>query len=97
MPNVCICALYTYKWHTSRRFKPLPHRLKFWHSVYMKRTNVFLPEPMLEKLNALSEIKGVPVAELIRHGVDKFLDEPGIAEAIEKFLRRKRELQGDGQ
>jgi hypothetical protein len=39
----------------------------------MKRTNTFLPEPMLAQLRTLSEKLDVPVSELIRRAIDEFL------------------------
>jgi predicted DNA-binding protein len=39
----------------------------------MKRTNVFLPEQMLERLKAAQAKLGIPVAEIIRRAVDEFL------------------------
>jgi predicted DNA-binding protein len=41
----------------------------------MKRTNIYLPVPMDEKLKALSEQTGLSVAELIRRAIDAFLKE----------------------
>lgn len=39
----------------------------------MKRTNYYYPEPMLERLKALSARMGVAVSELIRRAIDEFL------------------------
>lgn len=39
----------------------------------MKRTSLFMPEQMLEKLAALSKRSGVPVSELVRRAIDAFL------------------------
>ena len=39
----------------------------------MKRTHVFLPEPVLAALRALSDKSGLPVAEHIRRAVDEHL------------------------
>jgi predicted DNA-binding protein len=41
----------------------------------MKRTALFLKEQQLERLQALSEKTGAPVAELIRRAIDKYLQE----------------------
>lgn len=39
----------------------------------MKRTNIYLPEPMLTKLRRLASNRGVSVAELVRRAVEDFL------------------------
>jgi len=39
----------------------------------MKRTTVFLKPEQLQKLSALSDKTGAPVAELIRRAVDAYL------------------------
>jgi predicted DNA-binding protein len=41
--------------------------------IPMKRTNHFLPKPMIDKLKALSEKTDISVSELIRQAVDAFL------------------------
>lgn len=40
----------------------------------MKRTALFLKEPQLRKLQALSAKTGAPVAELIRRAIDAYLE-----------------------
>jgi predicted DNA-binding protein len=50
-------------------------------SMLMKRTALFLKERQLEKLQALSEKTGAPVAELVRRAIDVYL------------LTRKKELK----
>ena len=49
--------------------------------MLMKRTALFLKEQQLEKLQALSEKTGAPVAELVRRAIDAYL------------LSRKKELK----
>lgn len=39
----------------------------------MKRTHMFLPEPTLAALRALSDKTGLSVAELIRRAIDAYL------------------------
>jgi predicted DNA-binding protein len=39
----------------------------------MKRTNIFLPIPMLERLARLSEKTGLSVAEHIRRAIEAYL------------------------
>lgn len=39
----------------------------------MKRTNIFLPEQLLEKLRTLADKTGLSVAELIRRAIDEYL------------------------
>ena len=39
----------------------------------MKRTHVFLPEPVLAALRAMSDKSGLSVAEHIRRAVDEYL------------------------
>jgi metal-responsive CopG/Arc/MetJ family transcriptional regulator len=39
----------------------------------MKRTHLFIPEPVLEKLKELSKQLDMSVAELIRRAIDDFL------------------------
>lgn len=39
----------------------------------MKRQHIYLPEPLIEKLDELSEKKGIPKAELIRRAIDEFI------------------------
>jgi predicted DNA-binding protein len=40
----------------------------------MVRTALFLRREQSEKLQALSELTGAPVAELIRRGIDAYLE-----------------------
>jgi predicted DNA-binding protein len=39
----------------------------------MKRTHLFLPEPILDRLRALSKAADVSVAEIIRRAIEDFL------------------------
>jgi len=39
----------------------------------MKRTNIFLPQPQLDKLRKLADETGLTVAELVRRAIDDFL------------------------
>jgi predicted DNA-binding protein len=39
----------------------------------MIRTNIFLPEPLIRRLKALSEKTGLSVAEHIRRAIDDYL------------------------
>ncbi|WP_083758019.1 ribbon-helix-helix domain-containing protein [Polaromonas naphthalenivorans] len=43
------------------------------YDVGMKRTNIYLTEPSVERLQALSAQTGLSVAELIRRAIDDFL------------------------
>lgn len=43
------------------------------YHVGMKRTHIFLPQPIIDKLKALSKKTGLSVAELIRRAVDAYL------------------------
>ena len=43
------------------------------YDVTMKRTNIYLTEPSVEKLQGLAEKTGLSVAELIRRAIDDFL------------------------
>ena len=43
------------------------------HNSHMKRTHIFLPEPMLKVLTALSQKTDISVAELIRRAIDAYL------------------------
>jgi predicted DNA-binding protein len=40
----------------------------------MKRTNIYLTEPSVAKLQELSKQTGLSVAELIRRAIDDFLN-----------------------
>jgi predicted DNA-binding protein len=40
----------------------------------MKRTQVFLPDPVISRLKALSKKTGLSVAELIRRAIDDYLE-----------------------
>ncbi|WP_415838235.1 ribbon-helix-helix protein, CopG family [Polaromonas hydrogenivorans] len=44
------------------------------HDECMKRTNIYLTEPSVEKLQELSKQTGLSVAELIRRAIDGFLN-----------------------
>ena len=39
----------------------------------MKRTHIFLPEPIIATLKALTEKTGLSVAEHIRRAIDEYL------------------------
>ena len=43
------------------------------YNMDMKRTNIYLTEPSVERLQALSEKTGLSVAELIRRAIEDFL------------------------
>lgn len=45
--------------------------LQFWH---MKRTNVLLPKPMLERLLELAKRLDLKIAEIIRRAIDEYLE-----------------------
>lgn len=47
----------------------------------MKRTHVFLPEPVIERLKELSGERDVSTAELIRRALEVFLEEQSRAES----------------
>jgi len=40
----------------------------------MKRIDIYIAEPQLKKLKALSKETGLSVSELIRRTIDKYLD-----------------------
>jgi predicted DNA-binding protein len=40
----------------------------------MKRTQVFLPQPVISSLKALSKKTGLSVGELIRRAIDDYLE-----------------------
>jgi len=44
----------------------------------MIRTNYYYPVPMLERLKALSEKTGTPMAEIIRSAIERALKEAGL-------------------
>jgi predicted DNA-binding protein len=39
----------------------------------MKRTNIFLPQPALDRLRKLADETGLTVAELVRRAIDEYL------------------------
>jgi metal-responsive CopG/Arc/MetJ family transcriptional regulator len=41
----------------------------------MKRTSIFFPEPLLEAFRELARKRDVPVAELIRQAMERFIKE----------------------
>jgi len=41
--------------------------------VYMKRTNIYLPDQLLARLRALAERTGLSVADLVRRAVEEYL------------------------
>jgi predicted DNA-binding protein len=43
----------------------------------MKRTSIFLPQPLLERLRALSTTRDVSIGELVRQAVEAFLVKHG--------------------
>ena len=44
------------------------------YDVGMKRANIYLTEPSVAQLQAISEKTGLSVAELIRRAIDDFLE-----------------------
>lgn len=40
---------------------------------YMRRTNFYFPDQMLERLKRASEQLGIPVSEIIRRAVEEYL------------------------
>ncbi len=47
--------------------------MPIWYYMVMKRTALFLKPEQVEKLQALSDKTGAPVAELIRRAIDMYL------------------------
>lgn len=43
----------------------------------MERFQMFLPGPILKRLRALAKRRDVPIAELIRAAIEKFLTDEG--------------------
>jgi len=41
--------------------------------MHMKRTHLFLPEPLIARLKAMSEKLDISVAEIIRRAIEDFL------------------------
>lgn len=61
----------------------------------MRRTNVYLDEQQLELLRRVGELRGEPVAVLVREAVDAWLDAQGIrAIAPDEWERRFDDLVG---
>jgi len=44
----------------------------------MKRTNIHLAEPQIQRLLKLSKATGLSVAELVRRAVDEYLKTEGV-------------------
>ena len=44
----------------------------------MRRTNVYLEDEQLDTLRAVSDRRGVPVAELVREAIDAWLEAQGV-------------------
>jgi len=42
--------------------------------VIMKRTQISLPQQMIDKLDKIANKKGIPRAELIRYIIDQYLE-----------------------
>jgi hypothetical protein len=49
--------------------------MPIWYYVVIKRTALFLKEQQINKLRALSNKTGAPVAELIRRAIERYLQE----------------------
>jgi predicted DNA-binding protein len=41
----------------------------------MKRTSLFIPEPLLEQFKQLAAKRGTPMAELVRLAMERFMKE----------------------
>ena len=63
----------------------------------MKRTTVFLSEQQVERLEALKEQTGSPVAEHIRHAVDFYLEFRERLERLERKLDEFIEAHSPGK
>lgn len=46
--------------------------------MHMKRTNFYFPEQMLKRLKQASALLGLPVSEIIRNAIEKYLKELGL-------------------
>ena len=68
----------------------------------MQRTNVYLSEEQLDALRRLSERRGEPVAQLVRHAIDTWLSSQNVRPVREdererrfgELLSRRRQLAG---
>jgi Ribbon-helix-helix protein, copG family len=64
----------------------------------MRRTNIYLAEDQIRALQALSDRRGAPMAELVREAIDEWLKSQGVqvldedewAKRFETLLARRR-------
>lgn len=54
-------------------FNQFPSHKRNRHNVCMKRTHLFLPEPIVAALKSLAEKTGLSVSEHIRRAIDEYL------------------------
>ena len=55
----------------------------------MQRTNIYLHDRQLESLRRLGELRGVPVAQLVREALDEWLESQGVRPLDEKVWQRR--------
>jgi len=48
------------------------------YSVCMKRSNYYLPQPLLARLAAAKTLFGLSVSEIIRNAISEYLDRRGL-------------------
>lgn len=69
----------------------------------MRRTNIYLDDRQLDLLGKLSQLRGEPVAQLVRQAVDEWLtgqgaaavDEDEWARRFRALLERRRQAAGE--
>ncbi|HSH61908.1 MAG TPA: ribbon-helix-helix protein, CopG family [Acidimicrobiales bacterium] len=69
----------------------------------MRRTNIYLDDRQLDLLGKLSQLRGEPVAQLVRQAVDEWLTEQGVtavdedewARRFRMLLERRRRAAGE--
>ena len=59
--------------YKSSIFRPVDILEKGGYNLPMKRTHMFLPEPLLKELKALAKRLDISVAELARQAIEEFL------------------------
>ena len=51
----------------------IDYPITYAYHTHMKRTNIFFPDTLLERLKALSKDTGLSVAEHVRRAIDLYL------------------------
>lgn len=75
---------HTHVAHSKKLKKTLAHHIHTCYIAQMRRRNLYIPDPLMERVQKLAVRKKVHMADIIRTAMEKYLDAVDRAEAKAK-------------